>query len=88
MRPDGVEAQTKRRCQHMGVRDCDEPVFAEKLFPHFSIEAFDMRVPRRLGRIDEDELHAMLIRPRGQRQATNGRAVVEEDLSLRAPVRI
>ena len=64
-----------------GVGEPQEPVLIQALVPQLPVEAFDVAVLRRLARLDEVQLDAVLVGPLIQRPADELGAIVE---SMRA----
>ena len=46
-----------------GVRESHKPVFVEALVAKLTIEAFDVRILRRLARLDQFQLYPVGVRP-------------------------
>ena len=69
------------------VGQAHEPILVQALVAEFPVEAFDVSVLYRLARLDEGELHGVLVRPLIQRFSAKLRTIVADDGSRIATLR-
>ncbi len=76
VRPDVVVVGSPLFNRVAGVEPITEPMLVETLIPELAVEAFDECVLCRFARLDEVQLHAVILRPEEQCLAGELRAVV------------
>lgn len=77
MRPHRVVIEAPLLDEQSGFFETCEPLLVQTLFPKATIEAFDVPVLRGLTRVDEVQLHSIVLGPDVQFLASKLRSIVD-----------